>query len=204
MAFTGKITATRGNLLKLRTTLNFVQSAMDILEMKRDRLAAELNRLLHELTRRQKAEKQLMEIYRDLKIALATLGYSKVFSTGSAIPKMKVEVNSISVMGAIVPKVTIKEKPQIGSIENISLYQVAEKHLKLIDELFYVAQIEAGIERVAYELMKVNRKVNALEKVIIPTYERQIRYIEDLLFDEELEDFARVKHVKAVLGRKKT
>jgi len=204
MAFTGKITATRGNLLKLRTTLNFVQSAMDILEMKRDRLAAELNSLLHELTRRQKAEKQLMEIYRDLKIALATLGYSKVFSTGSAIPKMKVEVNSISVMGAIVPKVTIKEKPQIGSIENISLYQVAEKHLKLIDELFYVAQIEAGIERVAYELMKVNRKVNALEKVIIPTYERQIRYIEDLLFDEELEDFARVKHVKAVLGRKKT
>ena len=204
MAFTGKITATRGNLLKLRTTLNFVQSAMDILEMKRDRLAAELNSLLHELTRRQKAEKQLMEIYRDLKIALATLGYSKVLSTDSAIPKMKVEINSISVMGAIVPKVTIKEKPQIGSIENISLYQVAEKHLKLIDELFYVAQIEAGIERVAYELMKVNRKVNALEKVIIPTYERQIRYIEDLLFDEELEDFARVKHVKAVLGRKKT
>ncbi len=204
MTSIGKITATRGNLLKLRTTLNFVQSAMDILEMKRDRLAVELNKLLHELTRRQKAEKQLMEIYTDLKIALATLGYSKVFSTDSAIPKMKVEVNSISVMGAIVPKVTIKEKPQIGSIENISLYQVAEKHLILIDELFYVAQIEAGIERVAYELMKVNRKVNALEKVIIPTYESQIRYIEDLLFDEELEDFARVKHVKAVLGRKKT
>lgn len=204
MASIGRITATRGTLLKLRTTLNFVQSAMNILEMKRDRLAAELNSLLHELTQRQKTEKQLMEIYADLKIALATLGYSAVFSTGSAVSKMIVEVNSVSIMGAIVPRVTIKKKPPIDSIENIGLHQVAEKQLKLIGELLSMAQIEASIERVAHELMKVNRKVNALEKVIVPTYERQIRYIEDLLFDEELEDFVRIKHVKAVLGRKKT
>jgi V/A-type H+/Na+-transporting ATPase subunit D len=204
MVSIGRVTATRGNLLKLRTTLNFVQSAMSILEMKRDRLAAELNSLLHELNQRQKAEKQLMEIYADLKIALATLGYSAVFSTGLAVSKMIVEVNSVSIMGAIVPRVTIKRKPPIDSIENIGLHQVAEKQLKLIGELLSMAQIEASIERVTHELMKVNRKVNALEKVIVPTYERQIRYIEDLLFDEELEDFARIKHVKAVLGRKKT
>jgi V/A-type H+-transporting ATPase subunit D len=204
MASIGRITATRGTLLKLRTTLNFVQSAMNILEMKRDRLAAELNSLLQEFTQRQKTEKQLMEIYADLKIALATLGYSAVFSTGLAVSKMIVEVNSVSIMGAIVPRITIKKKPPIDSIKNIGLHQVAEKQLKLIGELLSMAQIEASIERVAHELMKVNRKVNALEKVIIPTYERQIRYIEDLLFDEELEDFARIKHVKAVLGRKKT
>jgi V/A-type H+-transporting ATPase subunit D len=107
-------------------------------------------------------------------------------------------------MGAIVPKIKIKEKPSIESIENLSLYKVAEKQLALVDELFAIAQIEASIERIAYELMKVNRKVNALEKVIIPTYLNQIRYVEDVLFDEELEDFARVKHVQTVLGRKRT
>jgi V/A-type H+-transporting ATPase subunit D len=204
MAFVGKITATRGNLLKLRTALKFIQSAMDVLKMKRDRLAAELNGLLHELTRRRKTEEQLVGIYTDLKVALATLGYSTVVSQALGVSKMKVEFNTISIMGAIVPKVKVKEKPSIDSVGNLGLYKIAEKQLTLIDELLTMAQIEASVERVAYELMKVNRKVNALEKVIIPTYLNQIRYIEDVLFDEELEDFARVKHIQAVLGRKRS
>ena len=204
MASIDRTTATRGNLLKLRTTVKFIENAMDVLKMKRDRLAAELNKLLHELTRRQKAEKQLMEIYEDLKIALVTLGYSAALSEGLAVSKMKVEVNSVSIMGAIVPKLTIKEKPSISSIENVSLYRIAEKQLSLFGELLNVAQIEASVERIANELMKVNRKVNALEKVIIPTYTKQIRYIENSLFDEELEDFARIKHVNAILSRRRT
>lgn len=204
MAFIGRITATRGTLLRLRATLRFIQNATDVLKMKRDRLAAELNGLLPQLSHRRKVEGQLIEIYTDLKIALANLGYSTIFSEALGVPKMKVNLNTISIMGAVVPKVTIKQKPPIGSIKNLSLYKVAEKQLALIDELLTVAQIEASIERIAYELMKVNRKVNALEKVIIPTYLNQIRYIEDVLFDEELEDFARIKHIQAVLGRKKT
>lgn len=204
MAFISRITATRGNLLRLRTSLKFVRSAMEVLKMKRDRLAAELNERLHDLTRRQKADKQLMEIYADLKVALATLGYSAVFSESLAVPKLQVELNSISIMGAIVPKIMIKKKPSLSSIKNLSLHRVAERQLALIDELLHIAQIEASVERTAHELMKVNRKVNALEKVIIPDYERQIRYIENLLFDEELEEFARVKHVKEVLGRERT
>jgi V/A-type H+-transporting ATPase subunit D len=203
MASIDRTTATRGNLLKLRTTVKFIEAAMEVLKMKRDRLAAELNKLLHELTRRQKAEKLLMEIYEDLKIALAALGYSAVFSEGLAVSKMKVEVESVSIMGAIVPKLTIKEKPSISSIENISLYRTAEKQLSLIGEFLNVAQIEASVERIANELMKVNRKVNALEKIIIPTYVKQIKYIENSLFDEELEDFARIKHINAILGRRK-
>jgi len=204
VAFVGKITATRGNLLKLRTALKFIQSAMDVLKMKRDRLAAELNGLLHELSHRRKVEEQLMGTYTDLRVALATLGYSTVSSEALGIPKMQAEVNAISIMGAIVPRIQVKEKPSIDSIEDLGLYKVAEKQLALIDELFAMAQTEASIERIAYELMKVNRKVNALEKVVIPTYLSQIRYIEDVLFDEELEDFARIKHVQTVLGRKGT
>ncbi len=204
MAFVGRITATRGTLLRLRTTLRFIQSATDVLKMKRDRIAAELNGLLPQLSHRRKAEEQLIEIYTDLKIALATLGYSTVFSEALGVPKMKVEFNIISIIGAMVPKVAITEKSPIGSIQNLSLYKVAEKQRALIDELLTMARIETSIERIAYELMKVNRKVNALEKVIIPTYLNQIRYIEDVLFDEELEDFARIKHIQSVLGRKRT
>lgn len=204
MAFSDRITATRGNLLRLRTTLKFIQSATEVLKMKRDRLAAELNVLLPQLSHRRQVEERLVEIYGDLRVSLATLGYSAVLSEALGVPKMNVELQTLSIMGAPVPKVTAIEKPPISSIKNLGLYKVAEEQLALIDELLNVAQIDAGVERVAYELMRVNRKVNALEKVIIPTYLNQIRYIEDVLFDEELEDFARIKHVQSVLGRKRT
>jgi V/A-type H+-transporting ATPase subunit D len=65
-----------------------------------------------------------------------------------------------------------------------------------------MATVEASVERIAHELLTLNRKVNALEKVVIPAYSEQIRYIEDLLFDEDLEEFSRVKHIKSLAERK--
>jgi vacuolar-type H+-ATPase subunit D/Vma8 len=50
----------------------------------------------------------------------------------------------------------------------------------------------------------VNRKVNAIEKVVIPSYQIQVKYIEDYLADEELEDFTRIKHLKSVSREEKT
>jgi V/A-type H+-transporting ATPase subunit D len=177
---------------------------MRILKMKRDRLAGELHGLMGGLARREKVEKELMEIYKEWEVALAAAGYSAVFSAAMPISKIKTEISSISIMGLVVPKIRITEKPQIDSIQDISIYKAAERLQALIDELLYVAQIEASIERIAYELMATNRKVNALEKVVIPAYVEQIRYIEDLLFDEDLEDFARIKHFRDAAGRERT
>jgi V/A-type H+-transporting ATPase subunit D len=204
MSFTNRVTATRGSLIKLKESLELVQSGMRVLKMKRDRLADELHSLISELPRREKVEKQLMGIYKDWEVALATLGYSVVSSAAMSISRVKTKVSPISIMGLVVPKTIIEEKSKIDHIQDASLYEVAERFQTLIDELLNIAQVEASIEKIAYELMTMNRKVNALEKVIIPAYVSQIRYIEDLLFDEDLEDFVRVKHFRDVAGRKKT
>jgi vacuolar-type H+-ATPase subunit D/Vma8 len=50
----------------------------------------------------------------------------------------------------------------------------------------------------------VNRKVNAIEKALIPTYQAQVDYVASFLSDEELEDFTRIKHIKAISGEAKT
>lgn len=203
MASLGRTAATRGTLLKLTTTFKFVQGATEILKMKRDRLAADLNELLNELSRRATAEQQLMEIYSDLKMTFAAIGYSKVSSQASSISKMKVELVPVSIMGVPLPKFDITEKPRVTFLENISLYKIAQRQQKLIEEFVMIAQIEANIERIAHDLMGINRKVNALEKIIVPSYEKQIRYIEESLFDEELEEFGRIKHIKIIAERKK-
>jgi V/A-type H+-transporting ATPase subunit D len=202
MAFVGRTTATRGALIRLRDILEFIQNGKDILKMKRDRLAGELNTHLNELSRRGELEKRLLEIYDEFKATVTAQGYATISSTASSISKMSVDTLPTSIMGVLVPKIVVKEKPQMASVKDLSLHEVAEKLQNSIDELLAVAQIETTIERIAYELMMINRKVNALEKVIIPAYMDQIRYIEDSLFDEDLEEFARIKHFRDVAGRK--
>jgi vacuolar-type H+-ATPase subunit D/Vma8 len=47
--------------------------------------------------------------------------------------------------------------------------------------------------------MMTNRKVNALERVLIPQTIELIRYIDGRLEEEALEEFFRAKRVKAVI-----
>jgi V/A-type H+-transporting ATPase subunit D len=203
MAYLGKVTATRGNLLRLRTTYKFVENAMEVLKMKRDRLAGELTGLLSRLSERNEIEQKLMLAYADLKIALASLGYTSVSSVANSISRIEVNMTLVSIMGVTVPEVDSIHPPLTNSIENASLFKAAKQLEQLMADLLKLAQIEATVERIAYELMTLNRKVNALEKVVVPAYSEQIRYIEDLLFDEDLEDFSRFKRIKTLAGRKK-
>jgi V/A-type H+-transporting ATPase subunit D len=203
MSLTGRVTATRGALIKLRSNLKLVTDGKNILKVKRDRLVGELNNLIKEFDRRKKLEKRLTWIYEDFKEATANLGYEHIASTALPISKIKIHIRPISIMGVIVPKITVKEKPRIDSIQDMELYKIAGNMSDLIDELLHIAQIETEIERIANELLRINRKVNALERVIIPSAEKQVRYIEELLLDEDLEEFSRTKHVRNVIGREK-
>ena len=203
MAVIGRTTVTRGALIKLRADLEFIQNGTEILKIKRDRLARELNELFAKLARREELEKRLMEIYADFKRALVILGYETVSSVGLSVSKAKINLLPLSIMGVSVPKVVFEGKPRIDVIQEMSLYAVAEKLQILIEELLMLAEIEAKTERISYELMNLNRKVNALEKVIVPKYVHLIRHMEDSLFDEDLEDLNRIRHIRDILEKRK-
>jgi V/A-type H+-transporting ATPase subunit D len=174
-----------------------VQNALAILKLKRDRLAEELNLLLKEMARRDIVEKHLVEIYADFQLALAMLGHSETQTAAYSAGKMKVEVLERPIVNVLIPEIRI-ETSSSTVFEDPSLYKVSVNLRILIAELLDLACKEVSIERIAYELTSVNRKINALEKNLIPSYQTQIKDIEDFLSDEELEDFTRIKHVKAV------
>jgi V/A-type H+-transporting ATPase subunit D len=84
-------------------------------------------------------------------------------------------------------------------VTNASAYAAAERLSSLTKELLDIAEAEGRIEIIAQELMMTNRKVNALEMVIIPKLVETIRYIDGRLEEETLEEFFRAKRVKAVI-----
>jgi H(+)-transporting ATP synthase subunit D len=204
LSFIGKITPTRGALIKLKDTLEFIRQGKDVLKMKRDRLAGELNDQIRDLESRKALEAQLMRVYEKAKDVLTNLGYETVAANARAVSYIEAEVTRVSVMGVALPKIAITKKPSLDSIRDMSIHHIAEELQTLIVDLLSLAQTEASIEGISHELMLINRKVNALERTVIPEYERKISYIQDLLFDEDLEGFAQIKHIKNVTGRRRT
>jgi len=195
----GRAAVTRGVLLRLREQIEFIKRGKELLKMKRDNLAAETNRLLAKVGTRHEFDKRLMAAYETLKTAYLTLGYSRVQSEASTVGLVEAKIRPRSVMGVLVPEIIQGEKPAITSITSASAYAAAEKLSGLMTELLEIAEAEGRIESIAQELMMTNRKVNALERVLIPQLLETIRYIEGRLEEEALEEFFRAKRVKALI-----
>jgi V/A-type H+-transporting ATPase subunit D len=196
---TERAAVTRGVLLRLREQLDFTKRGKELLKMKRDNLAAETNRLLVKVSTRNELERRFMSAYDTLKIAYMTLGYSEFQSQASTVEPLVARVRPRSVMGVLVPEIVLDKTPSIASVTNASAYAAAEKMTKLMRELLVIAEAEGRIESIAQELMMTNRKVNALERVLIPKLQEVIRYIDGRLEEETLEEFFRAKRVKAVI-----
>jgi len=190
---------TRGVLLRLREQLDFTKRGKELLKMKRDNLAAETNRLLTKVEARHELEQRFMKVYDALKIAYLTLGYSELRSQTLAVEPFNTRVRPRSVMGVLVPEIVVANPPTVSAVSDHSAYVAAEGLTKLMKELLDITEAEGRIEIIAQELMMTNRKVNSLERVIIPQLEELIRYIDGRLEEETLEEFFRAKRVKSVI-----
>ena len=195
----GRVAVTRGVLLRLREQLEFTKRGKELLEMKRDNLAAETNRLLAKINARHEFEQRLMETYSALRTAYMTLGYSRLQSQASTVTALEAKVRLRSVMGVLVPEIVRGKESTINSVIDPSAYAAAQQMTESLGKLLTIAEAEARIESIAQELMLTNRKVNALERVILPGLMETLRYIEGRLEEETLEEFFRAKRVKAII-----
>jgi H(+)-transporting ATP synthase subunit D len=108
-----------------------------------------------------------------------------------------------SVMGVVVPELRIEKEVDISNVPSGVAYEAAEKLSPLLGKIIRLGESEAKIERLVDEFMSTNRKVNALEQIVIPSISSTIRYIEGRLYEEMLEEFIRTKHVREVIRRRR-
>jgi len=204
-----RVSATPGILLRLREQLEFIQKAKNILEMKRDHLASEVNKLLRDLSSsREEAERSLSEAYDYLKISYSKLGYSGLSSVASSVGLVEIGASVRTIIGVEVPKLTWLEttSEQQNAFENLiepTTQQAAEKLLLSLGKWLKLAEVEASVERISVELMMTNRKVNALQNIVIPNLTQLITRIEEQLEEEDLEDFFKAKKMKSIIRGKR-
>ena len=107
-----------------------------------------------------------------------------------------------SVWGTRVPRLTV-EWPR-GAPAGIlatggQSLAAREAFQALARALVRVANTESRLRRIGEEIKKTARRVNALEQAVIPDLRTQIRYISQVLDQQEQEDIFRLKRIKRKL-----
>lgn len=196
---------TKGYLMEMKRRIGFIERGCEFLKLKRDHLAKELSASLDILKGRRKLLlNNLKEAYDALTAAYISLGPTEVDSQASSVKSaLQLEVLPRSVMGVRYPYVKIISKPQITTDLDITLARAAEKIYEILEELVQLAEYEARAERIADELGKTNRKVNALENTVIPNYKQVIKFIGSKLDEESLEELVRMKRIGGALASRR-
>ncbi|MQY83165.1 V-type ATP synthase subunit D [archaeon] len=205
MSATTGVRPTKGYLMEMKRRIGFIERGTEFLKLKRDHLAKELTNSIDILKgRRSRLLEELRVAYRAVTAAYISLGPTEVQSQAKSIKsRLELEILPRSVMGVRYPYIKVEKEPQITGELDITLSEAAEKVMNVLDDILQLAEYESRAERIADELGKTSRKVNALENTIIPSYRGIIKFIEDKLDEEALEELVRMKLIGGALARRR-
>jgi len=198
----GDIAPTKSNLLELRRDVTFAREGFELLDEKRQILVLELMRHVERAKRLQEETDEAMAAaYREVREAVLGAGRRQLAGLGAAVETVTtLRVRSHRLMGLYLPAVEVsrpERKPRYGlgvtSSQADRLHGTFEKLVPLLAEL---AEVENTVVRLARELRKTQRRVNALEKLFIPDTEANIKYISETLEEREREALGIMRIVK--------
>ncbi len=201
-----KIKTTRMELLKLKKKKKLAQKGHKLLKEKRDALISEFFKLVDVVKeKRAVMEAELAQAFKSLIMAQALAGLTEVARAANSVhPVDNLDYSQRSIMGVKVPVIVFKLDKKPATEKGYSIIANPEEIDKAADlfesvlvNVMELAQHEATAVKLAEEIKKTKRKVNALEQVLIPRIEKDIKYIVMRLEEMERENFSRLKSIKA-------
>ena len=194
-----KLAPTRGNLVKLTRSMQMAKSGHDLLDQKRQVLMMELVRFIDSAkTIQDDVERIFGEAYESLQKANLSLGIDAVQNISDSVPVTSdITVRLHSVMGVEIPDLDPLDDetvPSYSFLTSSGAMDAAYAHFRKVMVLLgRLAEVETSVYRLAVQIRKTHRRVNALEKVVIPSNIAEIRFISDVLEESDREDFTRMK-----------
>ena len=200
-----QIAPTRSNLLQRRDQMRLAVKGADLLKRKRDALIGEFFDLVKvSLAARRKLGETSKEAYFSLFLAKAWDGPEAVESLSLAqAGELDLDIKVQNLFGVKVPEV---QPPQFSDGLPFSPVNTGAKTLdaaaefkRLTEALVEVAATETRLRRIGEEIKKTSRRVNALEQLVIPGINQQIKDIRSVLDQRALEEVTVLKRIKAKL-----
>ncbi|MBN1646985.1 MAG: V-type ATP synthase subunit D [Spirochaetales bacterium] len=203
------VAPTKTNLINLKNELRFARQGYELLDQKRNILIIELLNLVDQAVEfQEKVDKALQQAYRTFEEATLSMGKRKVISlTGAVNISATISIKQRKIMGVGLPIVETgfaEKAPWYSPMDTSFWIDSSIEHFKAVLELLgRLAELKISIMRLAQEVRKTIRKVNALEKIAIPDLQETVDYIRNRLEENERDMFMLMKQVKSRLEKKK-
>jgi V/A-type H+-transporting ATPase subunit D len=198
---------TRSNLLRMKQELQFAREGFEILDRKREVLTTELVHMAHDAEALQEQVwKLLAAAYHALEQAKLTMGQEHVEWAALAVNKtVDVRLKFRGIMGVSIPLVEARggppEMPYSLGDTTATLDEAGAAFRGVLSHIPELSELVTAVWRLAAELRKTQRRVNALQHIFIPEYEETIAFIESALEEREREEIFRLKRLKTKTAR---
>jgi V/A-type H+-transporting ATPase subunit D len=196
------VAPTRSNLIRIRKELQFSKEGYEILNRKREVLTTELIQMAHKAEELQREVwSQLAEAYAAMEKAQLNMGTERVEWAALAANKtVEVQLKFRGIMGVSIPMIESKGAPldmlySLGDT-NSSLDEASSGFVKVTKMIPELSMVMTTVWRLATELRKTQRRVNALQYIFIPEYEETVSFIVSSLEEREREDTFMLKMLK--------
>lgn len=198
--------ATRSRLFELRRDRGAARRSAELLDRKREVLLREISRRQRLLeTIRTVTAARYLEAHRLLRIARVELGMRGVEAAALAQPpRFTLTQRERSVMGVRIPELDATVPPYRAfygaAATTESLDEAGASFLSLLPDVVALAQEEIAVARLSIAMRKTTKLFNALQKVVLPRIEREIRAIVDGIEEDERDDAVRRRVTMAQEG----
>lgn len=203
------VNPTRMELTRLKKQLTTAVRGHKLLKDKRDELMRQYLDLIREnRTLREEVEREIKEANSHFVKASGVMSKQSL-DTALLAPKQEVylEVETKNVMSVDIP--VFKASTRTSDASDIYSYGFASTSFELdeavdrvsalLPKMLKLAQVEKSTSRMAAEIEKTRRRVNALEHVMIPRYRDTIRMITMKLEENDRSSRARLMKVKDMM-----
>ena len=196
------VAPTKSNLLSMKEQLTVSKDGYDLLEQKREILVMELMHMVEKVKLLEhRIDDLIAKAYPSLKNMLMQFGGDRVEQMADAVKYdfvMKDKPATIAGMTFPTIDITLPEKQLFYSFmgTSSSCDQVISYFFELLKLLTDMASIRTIVWRLAREVKKTQRRVNALDKMVIPQSQETVRYIESVLEERERENVFVLKALK--------
>ena len=201
------IAPTKSNLIRVKERLNTALEGYDLLEQKREILVMELMRQVEQVKILERdLDARIAVAYPCLKRMLVIVGRERAEKLAGNIryaynlTEKKVAVVGMNLPGLEIrlPKAELKYSPANSFAECDETVLEFFNLLKVLTEL---AAVRTIAWRLAREVRKTQRRVNALEKMVIPVARETKIYIESALEEKDRDSFFTSKLLKRKAGK---
>ena len=200
------VNPTRLELSRLKKRLITAVRGHKMLKDKRDELVRRYLDLIREnKALREEVEKKISEANGHFVKASSVMSKESL-DTALLVPKQEVflSTSSKNIMSVDIPVFTVEtrtsEESDIYSYgfgsTSFALDEAVDRVSALLPDMLKLAEIEKSTSRMAAEIEKTRRRVNALEHVMIPRYKDTIRMITEKLEENDRSSRARLMKVK--------